>query len=91
MICVQDYDEALHVANDTVFGLSVGICTTSMQHARHLLSNAQAGLTMANLPTAGLDYHVPFGGTKALSYGPRKQGRYVVEFYPTSKTSYIAV
>ena len=63
VIRVQDYDEILHVANDTVFGLSAGLCTTSMQHGRHLQSNAQAGLTMTNLPTAGLDYHVPFGGT----------------------------
>ena len=91
VIRVHDYDEALHVAYDTVFGLSVSICTTSMQHARHLQSNAQASLTMTNLPTAGLDYHVPFGGTWASSYGPREQGRYAVEFYTTSRTSYIVV
>ena len=90
VIRVKDYDEALSVANDTEFGLSAGICTTSMKHARHFQSNVQAGLTMTNLPTAGLDYHVPFGGTKASSYGPREQGRYAVEFYTTSKTSYIA-
>ena len=88
VIRVKDYDEALSVANDTEFGLSAGICTTSMKHARHFQSNAQSGLTMVNLPTAGLDYHVPFGGTKASSYGPREQGRYAVEFYTTSKTSY---
>ncbi|MBC7768763.1 MAG: aldehyde dehydrogenase family protein, partial [Phycisphaerales bacterium] len=91
VIRVKDYDEALSVANDTEFGLSAGICTTSMKHSRHFQSNAQAGLTMTNLPTAGLDYHVPFGGTKASSYGPREQGRYAVEFYTTSKTSYIAI
>ena len=88
VIRVKDYDEALSVANDTEFGLSAGICTTSMKHARHFQSNAQSGLTMINLPTAGLDYHVPFGGTKASSYGPREQGRYAVEFYTISKTSY---
>jgi aldehyde dehydrogenase (NAD+) len=67
VIPVKDYDEALAVANDTDFGLSAGICTTSRKYARHFQANAQAGLVMVNLPTAGLDYHVPFGGTKASS------------------------
>ena len=91
VIRVKDYDEALSVANDTEFGLSAGICTTSMKHARHFQTNVQSGLAMINLPTAGLDYHVPFGGTKASSYGPREQGRYAVEFYTISKTSYIEI
>lgn len=91
VIRVKDYDEALSVANDTEFGLSAGICTTSMKHARHFQSHVESGLAMINLPTAGLDYHVAFGGTKASSYGPREQGRYAVEFYTRSKTSYIAI
>ena len=91
VIRVKDYDEALSVANDTEFGLSAGICTTSMKHARHFQSHIESGLAMVNLPTAGLDYHVPFGGTKASSYGPREQGRYAVEFYTISKTSYIGM
>ncbi len=91
VIRVKDYDEALSVANDTEFGLSAGICTTSMKHARHFQSHVESGLAMINLPTAGLDYHVPFGGTKASSYGPREQGRYAVEFYTISKTSYIGM
>ena len=91
VIRVKDYDEALSVANDTEFGLSAGICTTSMKHARHFQSHVESGLAMINLPTAGLDYHVPFGGTKASSYGQREQGRYAVEFYTITKTSYIGV
>ena len=90
VIRVKDYEEALHVANDTDFGLSSGICTTSLKHARHFHANAQAGLVMVNLPTAGLDYHVPFGGRKASSYGPREQGSYAVEFFTTVKTAYIS-
>ena len=90
VIRVKDYDEALAVANDTDFGLSAGICTTSLKHARHFQSHSQAGLVMINLPTAGLDYHVPFGGRKASSYGPREQGRYAAEFYTTVKTTYIS-
>src|SRR5215213_1173609 len=85
---VAGYDEALEVANDTVFGLSSGICTTSLKYASHFKRNAEAGMVMVNLPTAGVDYHVPFGGRKGSSYGPREQGRYAQEFYTTVKTAY---
>jgi len=85
---VKDYDAALGVANDTSFGLSAGICTTSLKHASHFKRNAEAGMVMVNLPTAGVDYHVPFGGRKGSSYGPREQGRYAQEFYTTVKTAY---
>ncbi|HEY1721795.1 MAG TPA: aldehyde dehydrogenase family protein [Magnetospirillaceae bacterium] len=85
---VKDYDEALAVANDTPFGLSSGICTTSLKHASHFKRNAEAGMIMVNLPTAGVDYHVPFGGRKGSSYGPREQGRYAAEFFTTVKTAY---
>ena len=88
VIRVRDYDEALHVANDTEFGLASGICTTSLKHASHFKRNAEAGMVMVNLPTAGVDYHVPFGGRKGSSYGPREQGRYAAEFYTTVKTAY---
>ncbi len=88
VIRVKDYEEALAVANDTEFGLSAGICTTSLKHASHFKRNAEAGMVMVNLPTAGVDYHVPFGGRKASSYGPREQGRYAAEFFTTVKTSY---
>jgi alpha-ketoglutaric semialdehyde dehydrogenase len=90
VIRVRNYEEALAVANDTPFGLSSGIVTTSLKHASHFKRNSQAGMVMVNLPTAGVDYHVPFGGRKASSYGPREQGRYAVEFYTTVKTAYTA-
>ncbi|MES2483881.1 MAG: aldehyde dehydrogenase family protein [Pseudomonadota bacterium] len=88
VIRVKDYDEALAVANDTPFGLSAGIATTSLKHATHFKRHAQAGMVMVNLPTAGVDYHVPFGGRKASSYGPREQGRHAREFFTTVKTAY---
>jgi acyl-CoA reductase-like NAD-dependent aldehyde dehydrogenase len=88
VIKVRDYDEALAVANDTEFGLSAGICTRSLKHATHFKQQAQAGMVMVNLPTAGVDYHVPFGGTKGSSYGSREQGSYAREFYTTVKTGY---
>ena len=88
VIRVQDYEEALVIANDTPFGLSAGIATTSLKYATHFKRHAQAGMVMVNLPTAGVDYHVPFGGRKGSSYGPREQGSYAQEFYTTVKTAY---
>ncbi|MCX5569121.1 aldehyde dehydrogenase family protein [Kaistia nematophila] len=88
VIKVKDYEEALAVANDTPFGLAAGIVTTSLKHATHFKRNAEAGMVMVNLPTAGVDYHVPFGGRKGSSYGPREQGKYAAEFFTTVKTSY---
>jgi len=88
MIPAENYDEALALANDTQFGLSAGVCTTSLKYATHFKRNAEAGMVMVNLPTAGVDYHVPFGGRKGSSLGPREQGRYAVEFYTTVKTAY---
>jgi len=84
----KDYEEALDLANDTPFGLSSGICTSSLKYASHFKRNSEAGMVTVNLPTAGVDYHVPFGGRKGSSYGPREQGRYAAEFYTTVKTAY---
>jgi len=91
VIKVRNYEEALAVSNDTPFGLSSGIVTTSLKHASHFKRHSQSGLVMVNLPTAGLDYHVPFGGRKKSSYGPREQGAYAKEFYTIVKTAYVAV
>lgn len=88
VIPVRDYDEALDIANDTAFGLTSGIVTTSLKHATHFKQNSQAGIATVNLPTGGMDYHVPFGGRKGSSYGPREQGQYARDFYTTTKTTY---
>jgi alpha-ketoglutaric semialdehyde dehydrogenase len=88
VIKVSGYDEALSVANDTAFGLSAGIYTSSLQHASDFRKKSQAGMVMVNLPTAGVDYHVPFGGRKGSSMGSREQGRFAAEFYTTVKTIY---
>ncbi len=90
VIRVKDYDEALAVANDTPYGLSSGIATTSLRIASHFKRNSTSGLVMVNQPTAGLDYHVPFGGRKKSSYGPREQGSYAKDFYTILKTAYTA-
>jgi alpha-ketoglutaric semialdehyde dehydrogenase len=88
-IRVNDYDEALSVANGGEFGLSAGIVTTSLKYARHFQRYVRAGMVMVNLPTAGVDYHVPFGGTRRSSYGVREQGFAAVEFYTVVKTAYV--
>ena len=89
VIRATDADEALVLANDTEFGLSAGVCTTSLRHAARFRDGLQAGIVTVNLPTAGVDFHVPFGGTKGSSSGTREQGRYAVEFYTTVKTAYV--
>ncbi len=88
IIRVKDYEAALFEANNTPFGLSAGIATTSLKYATHFKRHSQAGMVMVNLPTAGVDYHVPFGGRKGSSYGAREQGRYAQEFFTAVKTSY---
>ncbi len=90
VIKTGSYDEALAIANDSEFGLTAGIMTRSLARASHFRANMRAGCVMVNLPTAGTDYHVPFGGRGASSYGPREQGRYAAEFYTTVKTAYVA-
>ncbi len=90
VIKVGSYAEALATANDSEFGLTAGIMTRSLARASHFRSHMRAGCVMINLPTAGTDYHVPFGGRGASSYGPREQGSYASEFYTTVKTAYVA-
>jgi acyl-CoA reductase-like NAD-dependent aldehyde dehydrogenase len=93
MVCVikvSSYEEALNTVNDTRFGLTAGIITTNLARATHFRRNAKTGCVMVNLPTAGTDYHVPFGGRGESSYGSREQGSYAKEFYTHVKTSYIS-
>ena len=87
-IPADNYEHALAIANGNPFGLSAGICTTSLKHATHFKRHVQSGMVMVNVPTAGVDYHVPFGGTKSSSYGSREQGSYAAEFFTTVKTAY---
>ena len=88
VIRVKNYDEALAAANAGEFGLSAGIVTTSLKYSRHFTRNVRAGMVMVNLPTAGVDYHIPFGGARKSSYGAREQGFAAIEFYTQLKTSY---
>ena len=89
MFRVPDYETGLAMLNDSKYGLSSGLCTTSLKYAEHFKRYAKAGMMMINLPTAGIDYHVPFGGVGASSYGAREQGRAAKQFYTVMKTTYL--
>ncbi|MEX1080022.1 MAG: aldehyde dehydrogenase family protein [Homoserinimonas sp.] len=89
VIRVTGYEEAVSVANDTEFGLVAGICTTSLAAAEDYQARADTGMVMVNLPTAGVDPHVPFGGRKRSSYGPHEQGTHAQEFFTQTKTAYV--
>jgi aldehyde dehydrogenase (NAD+) len=88
VIEVDSYEEGLAAVNNTEYGLTAGIVTRSLSRATHFRRHAETGCVMVNLPTAGTDYHVPFGGRKHSSFGPREQGRTAAEFYTQVKTSY---
>jgi len=88
---VRDYEAALAAAQDTPFGLSAGIVTRSLKIAEDFKRRSSAGMVMVNLPTAGVDYHVPFGGNRASSLGPREQGTHARQFFTRTKTAYQAV
>jgi alpha-ketoglutaric semialdehyde dehydrogenase len=82
-------DEALQRANDSEFGLSAAIFTTSLASATRFQNEAQAGLLHVNSQTAGADVHVPFGGIKSSGFGPHEQGRAAIEFYTETVTIYV--
>ncbi|MFW2545604.1 aldehyde dehydrogenase family protein [Primorskyibacter sp. 2E107] len=88
VIRFDDFDEAVSLANDTPFGLSSGICTTNLRFARDFKRRSAAGMVILDLPTAGVDYHVPFGGRTGSSFGSREQDSYAAEFYTSVKTAY---
>jgi acyl-CoA reductase-like NAD-dependent aldehyde dehydrogenase len=89
LLNAEDFEHALTLANDVRFGLSATICTRSLSHALQFAQRIEAGLVMVNLPSAGVEYQVAFGGSKASSLGPREQGPEAIDFYTTLKTVYM--
>ncbi len=86
---VDDFDQAVETANAVRFGLSASICTKDLSRALEYVQRAEAGVIMVNLPSAGIEYQIPFGGVKDSSSGPREQGGAAVEFYTETKTVYV--
>jgi alpha-ketoglutaric semialdehyde dehydrogenase len=85
----ENIDRAIEIANGIRFGLSAAICTRSLTSAYEFINRIEAGLVMVNLPSAGVEYHVPFGGSKASSMGMREQGGVAIDFYSEIQTAYL--
>ena len=89
IIRAKDPEDALRIANDTPFGLSSSIQTSNLSRALDFVYRAEAGLLTINLPSAGVEYQLPFGGTKDSSFGPKEQGPAALDFYSDFKTVYL--
>ncbi len=85
----KNFDDAMRIANNTAFGLSSSIQTTNLSRVFEYIPRAEAGLLTINLPSAGVEYQLPFGGTKDSSFGPKEQGPAAMEFYSDYKTVYL--
>ena len=85
----KDFEDAMRIANCIPFGLSSSIQTTNLSRAFDFVYRAEAGLLTVNLPSAGVEYQLPFGGTKDSSFGPKEQGPAALDFYSDYKTVYL--
>jgi len=85
----RDFEDALRIANSVPFGLSASLQTTNLSRAFEYIRRIEAGLLTVNLPSAGVEYQLPFGGTKDSSFGPKEQGPSALEFYSDYKTVYL--
>ncbi|KUL55523.1 aldehyde dehydrogenase [Streptomyces sp. NRRL F-4489] len=79
-------DQAVRMTNSVPYGLVTSVHTASLDAALHGLDRLDTGMIRINAPTTGVDFHLPFGGTKASSHGPREQGRTALDFYTSVRT-----
>jgi alpha-ketoglutaric semialdehyde dehydrogenase len=89
LMVAEDFDDALRIANDVKFGLSASIVSKDLTRVHKFINRIEAGLITVNLPTAGVEYQLPFGGTKESSYGMREQGPQALDFYSETRTVYL--
>ena len=85
----KDFEDSMRIANNIPFGLSASVQTTNLSRAFDFVYRMEAGLLTVNLPSAGVEYQLPFGGTKDSSFGPKEQGPAALEFYSDYKTVYL--
>jgi aldehyde dehydrogenase (NAD+) len=89
VISVDDFNEALEVANDVNYGLSASIVTQDLTQAKQFVNRIEAGVAKVNEKTTGLELHVPFGGFKNSSTNTyREQGDAGLDFFSSLKTVY---
>ena len=89
VIRAGNFDEAMDIANDTEFGLCASVQTQDVSRVFEFIKSIRAGLVTVNLPSAGVEYQLPFGGAKGSSFGPKEQGPSALEFYTDSQTIYL--
>ena len=85
----KDFAECMRIANNIPFGLSASIQTSNLSRVFEFIYGMEAGLLTINLPSAGVEYQLPFGGTKDSSFGPKEQGPAAMDFYSDYKTVYL--
>jgi aldehyde dehydrogenase (NAD+) len=85
----SDFEDAMRIANAIPFGLSSSIQTSNISRVFEFVQRAEAGLLTVNLPSAGVEYQLPFGGSKDSSFGPKEQGPAAMDFYSDWKTIYL--
>jgi acyl-CoA reductase-like NAD-dependent aldehyde dehydrogenase len=85
----NDFEDAMRLANGVKFGLSASIVSKDLTRVHQFINRIEAGLITVNLPTAGVEYQLPFGGTKESSFGMREQGPAALDFYTESRTVYL--
>jgi alpha-ketoglutaric semialdehyde dehydrogenase len=89
LMVAEDFDDAMRLANSVKFGLSASIVSNNLSRVHQFVNRIEAGLITVNLPTAGVEYQLPFGGTKESSVGMREQGQLALDFYTESRTVYL--
>jgi aldehyde dehydrogenase (NAD+) len=89
LMSVKDFDAAIQIANNVKFGLSASLLTNQLNKVFNYINRIEAGLIIVNLPSAGVEYQLPFGGTKASSTGHREQGSVAIDFYSELRTVYL--
>lgn len=89
LMVAENFEDALRLANDVRFGLSASIISKDLTRVHKFINGIEAGLITVNLPTAGVEYQLPFGGTKESSFGMREQGPQALDFYSETRTVYL--
>jgi len=87
---VDDFAEAIEVANGVQYGLSASVVTRDLGEANRFVDEVEAGMAKVNEKTTGVELHTPFGGFKRSSSETwREQGDAGLDFYTISKTVYM--
>jgi aldehyde dehydrogenase (NAD+) len=89
LMVANDFEDAMRLANCVKFGLSASIVSRDLTRVHQFINRIEAGLITVNLPTAGVEYQLPFGGTKESSFGMREQGPLALDFYTETRTVYL--